>query len=241
MVVRSARSPNPRFGGREIDAPISRQVLRRPADAPRIGWAKTACTRPKTGVAMEREVDVVVVGAGPVGENVADRARAAGLEHRARWSANSSAASARTGPASRASPPAQRRRVARGERLAGPREAVPGPLDVAAVLKRRDYCPRLGRLRRRRVARVRRRRAGPRSRPARRPPPRRDDPEGAEPLTLLARHAVAVTPGSAPCLPPSPVSPRRRPWTSREDERQHVSGRLAILGGGVIAVEMATA
>ena len=29
---------------------------------------------------MEREVDVVVVGGGPVGENVADRARAAGLE-----------------------------------------------------------------------------------------------------------------------------------------------------------------
>ncbi len=29
---------------------------------------------------MEREVDVVVVGAGPVGENVADRARAGGLD-----------------------------------------------------------------------------------------------------------------------------------------------------------------
>ncbi|WP_159607483.1 FAD-dependent oxidoreductase, partial [Agromyces humi] len=29
---------------------------------------------------MEREVDVVVIGAGPVGENVADRARAGGLE-----------------------------------------------------------------------------------------------------------------------------------------------------------------
>ena len=29
---------------------------------------------------MEREVDVVVIGAGPVGENVADRARAAGLD-----------------------------------------------------------------------------------------------------------------------------------------------------------------
>ena len=29
---------------------------------------------------MQREFDVVVLGAGPVGENVADRARAAGLE-----------------------------------------------------------------------------------------------------------------------------------------------------------------
>ena len=29
---------------------------------------------------MEREVDVVVVGAGPVGENVADRVRAGGLD-----------------------------------------------------------------------------------------------------------------------------------------------------------------
>jgi len=88
---------------------------------------------------MEREVDVVVIGAGPVGENVADRARAAGLdvvlvEHElvggecSFWACVPSKTLLRSAAALRAA-----------QRVGGAAEAVTGPLDVAAVLKRRDY------------------------------------------------------------------------------------------------------
>ena len=68
--VRGARRPTHR----------SRSGRRMPRRGALHRLVETASTGPKTGVAMEREVDVIVVGGGPVGENVADRARAAGLE-----------------------------------------------------------------------------------------------------------------------------------------------------------------
>ena len=84
---------------------------------------------------MEREVDVVVMGAGPVGENVADRVGAGGLdvvlvEHElvggecSYWACVPSKTLLRSAAALRAA-----------RRVAGAAEAVTGELDVAAVLR----------------------------------------------------------------------------------------------------------
>ena len=66
------------------------------------------------------------------------------------------------------------------------------------------------------------------------------DVEGQEPLQ--ARIAVVVATGSTPLIPDIPGLRESRPWTSREATTAHaVPARLAILGGGVVAVEMAQA
>src|SRR5688572_25272443 len=88
---------------------------------------------------MEREVDVVVLGGGPVGENVADRARAGGLDvvlveqelvggECSFWACIPSKTMLRSAAALRAA-----------QRVPGAAEAVTGSLDVEAVLRRRDY------------------------------------------------------------------------------------------------------
>jgi dihydrolipoamide dehydrogenase len=57
---------------------------------------------------------------------------------------------------------------------------------------------------------------------------------------LTARHAVVIATGSAPLIPP-PLKDVN-PWTSREATSAHaVPGRLAIVGGGVVGCEMAAA
>jgi dihydrolipoamide dehydrogenase len=64
--------------------------------------------------------------------------------------------------------------------------------------------------------------------------------EGQEPLR--AGTAVVVATGSTPLIPDIPGLRESRPWTSREATTTHaVPARLAILGGGVVAVEMAQA
>jgi dihydrolipoamide dehydrogenase len=66
-------------------------------------------------------------------------------------------------------------------------------------------------------------------------------PEGAV-VRLSARHAVAVCTGSRAALPPLPGLETLRPWTSREaTSAPRVPPRLAVVGAGVVAVEMATA
>lgn len=61
-------------------------------------------------------------------------------------------------------------------------------------------------------------------------------------LRLSALHAVAVCTGTRAALPPLPGLAALRPWTSREAAgATKVPPRLAIVGGGVAAVEMATA
>lgn len=68
---------------------------------------------------------------------------------------------------------------------------------------------------------------------------RRVDVDGEE---LVARRAVVVASGSHAHLPPVPGLAESRPWTSRDaTTARHVPGRLAILGGGAVAVEMAQA
>jgi len=59
---------------------------------------------------------------------------------------------------------------------------------------------------------------------------------------LVARKAVVVATGSAAAIPPLPGLAISRPWTNIEaTTAKQVPGRLAILGGGVVGVEMAQA
>ena len=192
---------------------------------------------------MEREVDVVVLGGGPVGENVADRTRAGGLEtviverelvggECSYWACIPSKTLLRSAAALRAA-----------QRVPGAAEAVTGSLDVAAVLRRRDYwvsdwsdagavgwLDSVGIELERGSGRL----DGPRRVVVERP-------DGSE-LTLIARHAVVVSTGSDPLVPRIPGLAEAKPWTSRDATSvQHPPARLAIIGGGVVATEMASA
>ncbi|WP_406502497.1 dihydrolipoyl dehydrogenase family protein [Streptomyces sp. NBC_01602] len=190
-----------------------------------------------------RTYDVIVIGAGPVGENVAERARAAGLStviverellggECSFWACDPSKALLR---------PVVARADAR--RVPGLGQAVAGPLDVEAVLAHRDRMSSYwkdedqvdwldsvnvdlirghGRL------------TGPKQVAV-------QTPDG-DTVALTARHAVAVSTGTGAALPPIPGLDTVRPWTSREaTSAGKVPGRLAVVGGGVVAVEMATA
>jgi dihydrolipoamide dehydrogenase len=61
-------------------------------------------------------------------------------------------------------------------------------------------------------------------------------------VTLTARHAVAICIGSTAALPDLPGIAEARPWTNRRaTDSSSVPARLAVVGGGGVAVEMATA
>ncbi|MER5748583.1 NAD(P)/FAD-dependent oxidoreductase [Streptomyces sp. NPDC002088] len=187
--------------------------------------------------------DVVVLGAGPVGENVADRTRAAGLSTAvveselvggecSYWACMPSKALLRPVIAQ-----------ADARRLPGLRQAVQGPLDAAAVLARRDdytshwhddgqvrWLDGIGAVLYRGHGRL----AGSRTVTV-------TGPEG-EHHVLTARHAVAVCTGTRALLPGLPGLADVGPWTSREaTSAKAVPGRLVVVGGGVVATEMATA
>ena len=189
------------------------------------------------------EYDLIVIGAGVAGENVADRARAGGLTvviverelvggDCSYWACMPSKALLRSAAALRAA-----------QGVGGAREAVTGSLDVAAVFARRDttvhdwndegqvaWLDSAGIDLVRGDARV----TGERSVMV-------TTPDGAE-LELTARHAVAICTGSAALLPDIPGLRDAKPWTSRDaTSAKHAPERLAIIGGGVVAVEMATA
>ncbi|GAA0308325.1 NAD(P)/FAD-dependent oxidoreductase [Kineococcus aurantiacus] len=188
-------------------------------------------------------MDVVVVGAGPVGENVADRAARTGLSvvvvekelvggECSYWACMPSKALLRPGQA-----------LAAARRLPGAAEAVTGPLDAERVLARRTYftsdwddasqvqwLESAGLTLVRGIARL----AGP----------RRVEVAGSDGTTtvLTARQAVVLATGSVPVLPDVPGLAGSRPWTSRDaTSAKAVPGRLAVLGGGVVAVELAQA
>ncbi|MDG9713591.1 dihydrolipoyl dehydrogenase family protein [Streptomyces sp. DH10] len=186
--------------------------------------------------------DVVVLGAGPVGENVADRTRAAGLTTAvveselvggecSYWACMPSKALLR---------PVIARADAR--RVPGLSQAVQGPLDASAVLAHRDYytsnwkddgqvgwLDSIGADLYRGHGRL----TGPRTVTV-------TGPDGGE-RVLTARHAVAVCTGSRAALPGLPGLDEVRPWTSREaTSAKNVPGRLIVVGGGVVATEMAT-
>ncbi|CAL9345094.1 dihydrolipoyl dehydrogenase family protein [Streptomyces sp. enrichment culture] len=193
--------------------------------------------------AQSNAYDVVVLGAGPVGENVADRTRAAGLSTAvveselvggecSYWACMPSKALLRPVLAQ-----------ADARRLPGLSRAARDPLDVAAVLARRDGFTSdwkddgqvdwlrgtgadlyrgQGRITGERTVTV-------------------TGPDG-ERQVLTARHAVAVCTGSRAVLPDLPGLADVSPWTSREaTSAEAAPGRLVVVGGGVVATEMATA
>ncbi|MEU8617250.1 NAD(P)/FAD-dependent oxidoreductase [Streptomyces sp. NPDC048623] len=191
----------------------------------------------------ERTYDVVVLGAGPVGENVVDRVRAAGLSAAvveselvggecSYWACMPSKALLR---------PAIVRSEAR--RVAGLRSHAYGPLDAHEVLAHRDKV--VGNWQDDgQVSWVRSTGADLYRGQGRLHGPRRVAVEGAEGdrHVLTARHAVAVCTGSRAVLPDLPGLTGARPWTSREaTSSERVPERLVVVGGGVVGVEMATA
>ncbi|WP_372346703.1 NAD(P)/FAD-dependent oxidoreductase [Streptomyces sp. KL116D] len=190
-----------------------------------------------------RTYDVIVIGAGPVGENVADRTTAAGLHtvvveselvggECSYWACEPSKALLR---------PALLR--ADAAHVPGLAPAVKGPLDVEAVLAHRDrmsadwqddgqvaWLASAGI----ELLRGHGRLAGEREVTV-------ETPTG-DTIRLRARHAVAVCTGSRAVLPPLPGIEEVRPWTSREaTSAQRAPERLLIVGAGVVGVEMATA
>ncbi|KUJ70949.1 pyridine nucleotide-disulfide oxidoreductase [Streptomyces albus subsp. albus] len=186
--------------------------------------------------------DVIVLGGGPVGENLADRTRAAGLStviveselvggECSYWACMPSKALLR---------PVISRADAR--KVPGLRDRVTGPLDVPAVLGHRDAYASHWRddgqvewLRSVGIDLVRGhgRLDGPRAVAV-------ELPDGGR-RRLTARHAVAVCTGSRAALPELAGLATVRPWTSREaTSSKTVPRRLAVVGGGVVAVEMAT-
>ena len=189
------------------------------------------------------EPDVVVLGAGPTGENVADYAVRGGLTavvvepelvggECSYWACIPSKAMLR---------PVQALAAARA--VAGASSAVTGELDAAAVLARRDTFTagwqdtgQVGWLERTGIPLVRG--AG------RLTGVRQVEVTGidGDSVTLTARHAVVVCTGTEAALPPVDGLAEARPWTSRDaTSASTVPGRLAVLGGGVVGVEMATA
>lgn len=186
----------------------------------------------------ETTYDLIVIGAGAVGENIADRAVQGGLTallieselvggECSYWACMPSKVLLRAGIVLRAA-----------KAVGGASEAVTGELDVAATLARRDSFTHHW-----------------------------DDSSQAEwvasaGITLVrgharitsekqvtvgetiytARHAVAVSVGSDPLLPDIPGLADVSPWTSRDaTSAKAAPKRLAIIGGGVVGVEMATA
>ncbi|MEU7147545.1 NAD(P)/FAD-dependent oxidoreductase [Streptomyces sp. NPDC039022] len=187
--------------------------------------------------------DVVVLGAGPTGENVADRAHALGLSaviveselvggECSYWACMPSKALLR---------PVTARADAR--RVPGLLQAGAAPLDTKAVLAHRDafasHWKDDGQVRWLDSAgidfvRGRARLDGPRRVVV--------ATDGGGERVLTARHAVAVCTGSRAVLPDLPGLAAARPWTSREaTSAQSVPPRLVVVGGGVVGVEMATA
>ncbi len=193
-------------------------------------------------MAQQLTYDVVVLGAGAVGENAADRAGRTGLSvviveselvggECSYWACMPSKALLRPGAA-----------LAAVRDVPGAAAAVTGDLDVAAVLARRtafthdwDDASQVRWLERTGIDLVRghARLTGPRSVEV-------DTEDGT--LALAARDAVIVATGSEAVVPEVPGLATSRPWTSREaTAAEEVPTSLAIIGGGVVGVEMATA
>ncbi|HTC32970.1 MAG TPA: NAD(P)/FAD-dependent oxidoreductase [Bryobacteraceae bacterium] len=191
----------------------------------------------------ETHFDVIVIGAGPIGENVAERAVKGGLTAAivesylvggecSYFACIPSKALLRSSAALEAA-----------RRVDGAKQAITGPLDASGVLARRTWFTGNwhddsqvawvknagitllrghGRIADERVVEVR---------------------SGDGSVTrFTARYAVAICTGTHPAIPPIPGLTEASPWTNHDATRaDRVPPRLAVLGGGPVACELAQA
>ncbi|GGI04573.1 dihydrolipoyl dehydrogenase family protein [Egicoccus halophilus] len=192
---------------------------------------------------MVDEYDVVVIGAGPAGENVADRARRHGLSvvvverelvggECSYWACMPSKALLRPGEV-----------LAAARAVPGAATAVTGSIDAEAALRARDRAAsgfddqgQVSWLREADITLVRgqARLAGPRT----------VEVTTADDTTrhLTARRGVVVAVGTRSAAPPIEGLDRTRVWDNRAaTEASAVPRRLLVLGGGAVGVELAQA
>ena len=186
--------------------------------------------------------DVIVIGAGPTGENVADRAVKGGLtaaivESKLAGGECSYYACIPSKVLLRSSAALNDAR-----RVNGSKQAITGQVDASAVLARRTEFTdswkddsQVEWLKNAKVAflRGRGRLAGERM---------VDVAASGSVTRLTARHAVVIATGTDPMLPPIPGLAEAAPWTNREATRtDRIPPRLAVLGGGPVACELGQA
>lgn len=189
--------------------------------------------------AAEHTYDVVVLGAGPVGQNAADRARAGGLSvaiverelvggECSYWGCVPSKALLRPVLA-----------IADANHVDGAREAVTGAISPAAVFGRRnryvtdwddagqaDWVDGVGAT----LVRGHGRLDGPRRVTV--------TTSGGASSVLVARHAVVICTGSRAALPDIPGIAEANPWTNRRGtDSSSVPSRLAVVGRVVSALK----
>jgi len=192
---------------------------------------------------LKTDYDVVIIGAGAVAENVAERVVAGGLTavlieselvggECSYWACMPSKALLRGSAVLRAA-----------QRVDGARQAVSSSVDVEKTLARRnafthdwsdqsqvEWVKKAG------IALIRGhgRLTGKLTVSV--------DVAHEAPITVTAKYAVVVATGSEPLLPPIPGLDTVMPWTPREaTSAPTIPESLIIVGGGVVGVEMATA